>query len=244
MSDEKTPTGGFVVIALNPLIWPAADPVIGPVAGEVTTENLLNFLHGPFAHTSLEELRARYGKISEFDGGLIAVPQHPRLFNGIVTPLHNAKAAYVIGHYLSCIALCGVICEMVAIFRFEIANMKCAGKPLDDDRQRLLWGRTFEMLGQKDRIGVLEVFGLLDQKVIQALNDVQGIRRRYMHLLRDDKGQESADALQAYSCAIQVCVAVIGAKVQPGSHSIEFHPNVNSWLMGQGLVMQQPGSST
>lgn len=196
----------------------------------------MDFLRGPFARTSLDELRGRYDEISKVDRQLFAIPQHPRLFNGIVTPLHNAKAAFIMGHFLSCIALAGVICEMVAIFRFEIASIQCGGKELDASRQKLLWGKSFEMLGQKDRIGALEALGLLDEATIKAMNDVQGLRRKYMHLLTDEKSSEEADGKRAYSLAVQACAAVVGAKLQDGSFAIHFHPDLIRWLQHKGLL--------
>jgi hypothetical protein len=233
----------MVGIALNPLLWVHGDPLHQPTGAAPSAEQLLDFLRGPFATTSLDELRGRYEEISKTDRPLFAFPQHPRLFNGIVTPLHNAKAAYIIGHFLSCIALAGVICEMVAIFRFEIASIQCGGKTLDESRQKLLWGRSFEMLGQKERIGALDALGLLDHSTIKAMADVQGIRRKYMHLLTNEKDSEKVDAKRAYSLAVEVCAAVVGAKLQDGSFAIHFHPDLTRWLKERGLLKPREENS-
>ncbi len=240
MGDDSGNRSSLVSCAFNPLAWPSVGAVLGDQSGTVAAPALLEFLHGPFAKTSLDEVRNRYHDLAAVEKTLLAVPAHPRLFNGIVVPLHNAKAAYVIGHYLSCIALAGVICEMLALFRFEIASVHCAGKPLDAERQQLLWGKTFEMLGQRDRIGALEALGLVDRETVTALNDVQGIRRRYMHFLRDDRPSEEADARKAYSLAIDVCITVVGGKLEDGSFSLRFHPDLVRWLGAKGLLKTPP----
>lgn len=239
MCDEQAsgPSSLRMDIAFNPLKWTEHEfgqLLIG--GGGATPEGLLNFLRGPFQSTTLDELKARYDQLAVYDNRLMAVPRHPRLLNGVLRPVHNAKSAFILGHYVSCISLAGVVAEMLAIFRFEIAGVTTASGPLDDLKQRLLWGRTFEQLGQQNRADALHALSLIDEPTWSLFKNLLGVRRKYMHLLEDDRTGEQQDAEKAYSISLSLCSAVIGGQTQGGSRGLRFQPDVMRWAATNNLI--------
>ena len=98
----STNEGQRVPFALNLLKWPAADETIASLAGlQPSAENLLSYLLLASTEEPLEDSLGRYYELSRMDDGLVALPVHERIVRGILAPIHNAKAAYVLGHYRS-----------------------------------------------------------------------------------------------------------------------------------------------
>jgi hypothetical protein len=103
-----------ITVALNGLRWLQAEEVMRHLINqEPDHENLLLFLHAPFSQPVIEDFVQRYRALSEHDATLFAAPVHERVSHGIMQPLHNAKAAFVLGYFASCIGLCGVTVEML-----------------------------------------------------------------------------------------------------------------------------------
>lgn len=189
-----------IPIALNPLRWLQAEAGMQQIIRQSPDcENLLRFLRAPFAQPDIDEFVQRYRNLSRHDAALFAAPVHERISRGILQPIHNAKAAFVLGHFGSCIGLCGVAVEMLAIFRFDIAEVRCGDQPLDVARQRDLWGSTFERLNQSVRSTALLALGLIDQPSLDLFKQVAGIRNKYLHFLSRDDGHEETDATQVYN---------------------------------------------
>lgn len=222
-------------ILLRPLWW-RETPLPGEGGpSEVTAEGLLDFLRGPLSTTTLAELKIRYDELAVLDHKVLAVPKLDLLVDRIVRPIHNSKAAYVLGHFPSCIAQAGLVAEMLAILKFSINDVVTRSGPLDEARQKLLWGRKFVDLGQKDRIGALLALGLISEDASGAFHELSGIRRAYMHFLDRKQNREQPDAKRAYELALDIFVSVIGPQVQPGSSAIHFNDDVFRWARKNGL---------
>lgn len=216
-------------IALNALRWLAADermPSIGQ--GEPSVENLLDFLRGPFARASVEDCVDRYRRASSVDRRLFALPTHERLARGLLNPLHNAKAEFVLGHYLSCVGLCGVVTEVVCVLRFDCAEFQCGGGPLDEVRQKELWGRPFGKLYQGQRVGALHALGLIDDATHTRLQVIATKRNRYMHIYAQAGGSEADDAFEVYAATCEVVASILGVDVR--GTSLVFHPDILRFL--------------
>lgn len=242
MPDPQPPTEPRqIAVALNGLRWLQAEEVMRQLINQGPDhENLLRFLHAPFSQPVIEDFVQRYRALTGHDATLFAAPVHERISRGIMQPLHNAKAAFVLGHFASCIGLCGVTVEMLAIFRFEIAGVRCGDQPLDEDRQRALWGSTFERLNQGVRTTALSALGLIDQPTLDLFKRVTGIRNKYMHFLSRDAVHEEADAIQVYKATAEVTARILGIGLN-GS-TLTLHPDVVQFLE-KSEGEKRPGSA-
>jgi hypothetical protein len=210
-------------IVLNPLLWIEGEPshIARLLGGRASTaSDVIDFLRGPFARTSFAELQGRYREVSTFDRSLPALPGHPTVWTNIVVPLHNAKVAYMLGHYLSCIALGATVAEMLAIFRFEIAPQK-SKRGLTDD--------AFEHLGQEERLEKLREAALIDPRCEGLFGEVLGRRRRYMHFIRRDDRQSKGDAKAVYRLAVQLTSIVFGVEIR--DRRFGFHEDVDRMMV-------------
>jgi len=216
-------------VCFQPLVWPAGEKLLAEIlVQQPSAENLLAFLRGPAAPTvALPELHARYADVSQHDRLLLALPDHPLVRNNILVPLHSAKAAFVLGHYVSCIALGGMVAEMLAVFRFEITQ------PSAKLRSRLS-DREFGRLGQEKRIDLLAQLELIDTPTARVFTGVRGRRRRYMHLLRKHDRQAAGDAKEVYKGAVELTRRVMGVGLS--GTSITFHEDVIRLLRDAGLL--------
>jgi hypothetical protein len=215
--------GSKMTILLNPLLWIEGEPshIARLLGGRASTaSNAIDFLRGPFARTSLAELQGRYREASKFDRSLPALPGHPAVWTSIVVPLHNAKVAYMLGHYLSCIALGATVAEVLAIFRFEIAPQKSKRGFTDD---------VFERLGQEERVEKLLELALIDSKCEELFSTVRGRRRRYMHFIRRDDRQIKGDARAVYRSAVQLTSIIFGLEIRDGRFG--FHEDVDRMMV-------------
>ncbi len=216
-------------IALNALRWLAADeglPNIGQ--GEPSSENLLDFVRGPFARVGVQECVDRYRRASSVDGRLFAMPMHAPLARGLLHPLHNAKAEFVLGHYLSCIGLCGVVAEVLCVLRFDSAEVHCGAGPLDEVKQQELWGRPFGKLYQGQRVGALHALGLIDDATHLRLKAIATKRNKYMHIYAQDSGSEADDAFQVYAHTCEVVGSILGVSVK--DRRLVLHPDITRFL--------------
>ncbi|HMI85619.1 MAG TPA: hypothetical protein VK550_16090 [Polyangiaceae bacterium] len=238
-SDQRRPSGDnaevrapqqLLSVALNSLRWLAADEVMSKLLGKEapSAENLLDFLRGPFARASLDECVARYRRASTVDGRLFAIPAHERLSRILLSPLHNAKAEFILGHYLSCIGLCGVVSEVLCVLRLDAAEVRFGDGPLDDAKQKDLWGRTFGRLPHGQRIGVLRALGLIDDATRSRLQTIAATRNKYMHIYGQAAGSEERDAFDVYGTSCEVVVDILGLGLQESS--LVLHPDIVRFL--------------
>jgi hypothetical protein len=217
-------------IALNALRWVAADELMSKLGqGAPSAENLLDFVGGPFTPAIVEDCVARYRRASTVDGPLFALPTHQRLARGLLNPLHNAKAEFILGHYLSCIGLCGVVAEVLCVLRLDAAETQCGGSPLDEAKQKELWGRSFAKLAQSQRIGALHALGLIDITTQSQLRAIAAKRNKYMHIYQQESGSEADDAFDVYSATCKVVVGILGLDLQ--NSKLVLHSDILRFLL-------------
>jgi len=109
--------------------------------------SVIEFLCIPGTHSDLVSMVDRYRMISVEYPRFALPPAHDKILAKLVWPLRNAKGSYMLGNYLTTVAMCGFAAEMAAIFLFEISEISFAGKPLKDERQKRIFGSKFEKLG-------------------------------------------------------------------------------------------------
>ena len=108
---------------------PALVHIFNPLAfvdagDELETSDLIRLLCAPSGHLKPAALIERYKRISSAAREPAILPALPILIEKVVTPLVNAKVAFIAGNPLGTIALCGFVAEMIALTLYEMAR-KC-----------------------------------------------------------------------------------------------------------------------
>ena len=188
---------------INPLKCPEIDMV---ASGAATPEadRLLDYLIAPEGDRGEDAFVKRYKEISAVDYLLPIAPAESNILDKLVWPLRHAKGNYALGNYLGCVALCGMVGEMVAILLWEISKVTLHGKLLAAAGEEAIFGRAFEKLGQERRTKVLRALELIDADTERAFDSLRGIRRKYLHFFSQTHAQVAPDAQQAFKDAIKV----------------------------------------
>ncbi|MGK7346398.1 MAG: hypothetical protein ACNS63_11395 [Candidatus Nitrospinota bacterium M3_3B_026] len=148
------------------------------------------------------ELHKRYSKCSPAIGLVPFAPDHPTIIDHIINPLLEAMKCYILNLPVACIALSGLVGEMVAIWRFQMLKPTRDDRVLDERLQKLLFGQSFDKLGQERRIEVLFAYGDIDKEIKGKFNELRSIRRKYLHFM-ESAAIENADkdALKTFKLA-------------------------------------------
>src|SRR5882672_4629215 len=186
------------------------NPIVCPeIAALKTTDQsppadrLLDYAFAPDRERTVAAFVNRYRQVSAADDALPIAPAEPNILAKMVWPLRSAKANYALGNYLACIAMCGLVGEMVAVLIWDVSSVKLQGKTLEEDGEKLVLGSTFERLGQERRISVLVAAGLIDESAKPAFDTLREIRRRHLHFLSHPHDQAEQDARTAFRAAAE-----------------------------------------
>jgi hypothetical protein len=219
---------------INPLAFLEVDEPWASMKGaSVTADHLLKFLCTPLEPPDITSLVERYRRISVEEPRLFAAPAEVRLLERLIWPLRQAKGSFMLGNFLGTISLCGMVGEMAAILVFDLAELRVNGSILDEQRQRVLFGSSFERLGQERRVDVLHGYGLIDEKLKAAFDSIRTRRRRYLHLWSQDHAALERDAIESFKAAVLVVVSALGFNVQNGK--LIFRPQVFDYLKKHGV---------
>lgn len=193
-------------IALNPLLF---DIDSTAVDADGIAASLVRFLSiGPDYESRYELLRKRKTKLDPIARRVIVVPSDLRISEKLVSPLRQAYVAFLVQNFLGTLSLCGMIGEMLAIFKFEISDFKINQNTMTDDIQKKLFGNTFEKLGQERRIDILKVYGLINDEAAAEFEKIRKIRNNYLHYWTKDHGQLENDALQVFVATIDAVLRI------------------------------------
>ncbi len=223
---------------INPLAFLEVDePWASNIDRAPDVEAVLRFLCPPETSSDFESVIARYREISNESKRLFAAPAEKNILEKLVWPLRNAKASYMVGNYLGTISLSGMVAEMVAILVFEISNLSINGKPLDKKTQENIFTRTFENLGQDQRVRVLHGFDLIDDEMKSNFDTIRDRRKRYLHLFSHEHAQIARDAIAVYDAAIKLVVRVVGQDIKEGV--IMLNPALIKYLEQKGVMQSE-----
>jgi hypothetical protein len=195
---------------------------------------LVRFATAPGTSSDLQALVERYREISVEPVRLFAAPAEQRVLEKLVWPLRHAKVAYMFGNYLGTIAMCGMVAEMVALFLFEIGEIRVNNSLLTEDGQKGLFGSRFERLRQDRRVSILHAYGMIDDPLKAAFDLVREQRRRYLHYWSQEHDSLPGDAREAFRAAVLLTVSAFGQNVQEGK--LVLNPRFVRYLERLGLV--------
>ena len=199
---------------INPLAFLELDDLPpAPDSPDIpNAKDILKFVCSPGVPADAASMASRYREIASEPVRLIAAPAERRILDKLVWPLRHAKASYMVGNYLGVIALAG----MVAILRWDIAEVSLNGQPMTSKTQKAMFGMTFERMGQERCIKVLETYGLIDLEAKEWFDTIKEIRRRYLHLWSQDHDSLPGDAVKSYHAAVALVATIIGQDFSDG----------------------------
>lgn len=205
---------------LQPLSIPLLDSKLGgKLPGKAEEEGFsLNFAKSIVGKSegSIKEMFERYKQVSCIKHEPFFTPNHEKFMQTIMKPLIEAKWSYIVNMPVSCIAMSGLVGEMVAVWRFEMLKPKMGGKDLDPSIQKLLFGKKFEKLDQWKRVEVLQAFGDIDEELKDIFTTLRKIRNQYLHFAFIDNKKLDNDACSAYRCGCELVTKTLSIKPQNG----------------------------
>ena len=204
----------FMTGQINPLAFPKLDLSSAPDSPALPNDqDVLEFVCSPGVPADAASMASRYREIASEPVRLFVAPAERRILDKLVWPLRHAKASYMVGNYLAVIALAG----MVAILRWDIAEVSMNGQPMTSKIQKAMFGnRAFERLGQEQSIKVLEACGLIDGAAKERFETIRKIRRGYLHLWSQDHHSLPGDAVKSYHAAVALVATIIGQDFSDG----------------------------
>lgn len=219
----------------HPLVLLKLEESKHPDDNKISLEEFIEFLCTPGTDSDLSSLISRYREISTESKQLSVAPAEPNILEKLVWPLRHAKASYIVGNYLGTISLCGMVAEMTAILIFEIADISINEKPLDSKTQEKIFGRTFENLGQDQRVKVLHAMVQgIDDEVKSWFDLIRSKRKRYLHLFSQEHTQIARDAREVFNTAVKIVVHAIGLNAKDGV--ILLNPKFIKYLESKGIM--------
>ena len=223
-----------VRVCFNPLKFTQID-LAGQDDGDPTADQVVDYLSDPEGNSGLQTFLARYRDITAVeDPALSVAPAEKNILQKLVWPLRHAKGNYAVGNHLGCIAVCGMVGEMVAVLLWEISEVSLQQARLNQAAQKALSGRTFESLGQARRVEVLRDFDLIDEETKQKFSSLSSIRNRYLHFFSQEHTDIVSDSRRAYTDAFGIVAVVLGQSFQNGK--ILLRPDLMAYLTEHGLV--------
>ena len=222
-------------VFLNPLAFvPAMAASRADTPAVATPESVLVFLCTPGVDSEVAALVRRYREISAEPEPLCAAPADERILEKLVWPLLHAKGSYMVGNYLGTISLCGMVCEMLAILIFEVAEPEMDGARMNEASQRNLFGSSFEKLGQDRRVSILHAYGLISEELKSSFTRVRLKRREYLHLWSKEYDKLAGEAVECYRDVLTILVFVLGQDIRNGKLMLD--PKLTKYLRAHGVL--------
>jgi len=178
----------------------------------------------------------RYCEITTEETHLGITPGYKDIIEKIINPLRLAKRHYCLGEYISCIAISGLIGEMLTILVWKITEFKLHGTQITTAQEETLFGKKFEgYMGQERRINILQELKAIDEALHGKLYEVCKIRNKYLHSWERSFIQEKGDAKKVVKHAFQIFKMVININivVEKGDQKISINPKLLKFFKEQ-----------
>jgi len=99
--------------------------------GPPRSDDLLRVLCATGEDNSVKAIVARYRKITRGTRSKMQLAVHDqKIASCLLSPVRNAIVSYMVGNYLGTIAACGMACEMLAVFSYDIADIRVQNAPI------------------------------------------------------------------------------------------------------------------
>jgi len=154
---------------------------------------------------------------------LFAIPNEAVFLKKIIWPLRHAKIECCLNHNLGCIALCGMVCEMVVVFIYDL--FPPAFLSHFNNKKKLKEGEIFyekwrqserinklseisekiDLLPNEDKYWAMSLFEKMNnEKFVYNLKSVSQKRNSYLHALSYDVTALDNDAISVYGMTFEV----------------------------------------
>lgn len=217
-----------MLVSLNPLMCTALDPRLPGKRRAASADELLAWLcvEGSYATSAMAQ---RYRDALPVVSAVYLAPAAPRLLQKFVEPLKNALGDFCLGNYLGCIALSGMIGEMVATLLWDVDPPSdfprdAKGKPISK--------RTFEEVPQKQKIDILLRLNRIDSDIEKAFVDLKDLRNRYLHNLSAGHDTLERDAREALDLAARLFTCLLRLS-HPTPGAVAFRSKLMEYLSRQ-----------
>jgi len=220
---------------IGPLAFPIVDqPGIKDQQSQPSLEDILEMLCTPGLERDVNSLVGRWRDISKESNTLFIVPNEERFLERLVWPLRHAKSGYMLGNYLGTIALCGAVAEMLAILLYDIAIVTLGGNHISKKKEKQLFGKKYEKLGQMRRIQVLSALGQIDHEVAVLFDQIRGTRNKYLHLYTQSHDLIAEDAVSTFAKTVSLIVKSLGFGFRDGRFTIR--PDLMRYMKKLGIA--------
>jgi hypothetical protein len=126
-----------------------------------------------------------------------------------VDKLKQAVETYLESHYLSTIALCGILAEDIALDIFSSSQINVNNKQIGQDSKK----EAFRILNQKYRLKFLMKLGLIDPKIYGKMDKIREIRNNHIHPKMSVSAKK--DSLTTLNLLIDVIHKIYGKRYVP-----------------------------
>jgi hypothetical protein len=204
-----------------------ADINLLAIQGPLNDRNFLEFL---CVTETPDQIVDRYKKItSDVQHHKLAILLAERnIRTKISLSMKAAVGCYVAANYLGTVAICGMICEMLAILEYELAD----NKPKPNEEK--LFGSSFEKLRQGRRIDVLRGLNVIDDEQDTLFRVPMSIRNRYLHRFSQSHEPIAEEALQAWSATPDLVLRTL--KLRPSNGKIVISSKLSRYLRKHGSM--------
>lgn len=176
-----------------------------------------------------DEMIQRHRKVITKDYFMSVFPSHNEIETRIADHIKTAGKCYCLGMIKASIALSGLLVEMLAIFCWQKA--RAAGiLEISEEREKELFGRSFEELDQYKRVDLLKEHLLISDEVKQYFDHIRDRRKSYLHYWTYDETKEDDDALKCYQFAFKIMQYMIQVAISPDASSVITDTGLLDWM--------------
>jgi hypothetical protein len=205
---------------------------VSPSSSVAHTITLLEYFFGrPISTVNKEDL-FRYTEITTQETHVNFTPSYQNIIERVIDPLISAKRQYCLGEYLACIALSGIIGEMLALLIWRMSTFNIRGQKITKQDEEKLFGQNFEAISQKRRENILITIKAIDEKIYKQFKEIRDIRNNYMHSWDYDTHQQKGDAKKTILTAFKLykAIANMDLVVKEGNQTISINQKLLDYL--------------
>ncbi|RJR32150.1 hypothetical protein C4569_00335 [Candidatus Parcubacteria bacterium] len=215
------------------------DDLLSPSTNQAikhTVTQLEYFFERPIT-TINQDILKRYTEITTQETHVTITPSYQNIIERIIDPLISAKRQYCLGEYLSCIALSGIISEMLTLLIWKMSNFNIRGQKITEEDEKKLFGQSFEDIRQIRRENILLAIKTIGGKIYEQFEVIRNIRNKYLHSWEYDTRQQKGDANKTILAAFKLykAIADMTLVIKEGNQTISISPALLDYLKSSNL---------
>ncbi len=191
-----------------------------------------NIIFGAFCWPGIEynidAIYKRYKELDKNEEKIKVAVAEKELLDKFIWPLRQAKVAYMLGNFLSTIALCGFIAELIIQFIYKVSTIRINKSQITLANEKALFGDTFERLHSQDRcIRILHILNIIDDTFNEKCLNIKDIRNKHIHTYYEQHDKINNYAKRAYLDTAYITSKIMGQDIKNNllilkKHTIEY----------------------